>query len=320
MKEIKAAFSFVGFLCGYAVASVIYFQSFVYNQDHSLGVLIMILLFAAFSGILLALGLVQLSLFPERIWKIVTYGITTGVILFFALFATEDMLSRKRSIAESDASSFSRLQGHCGVYLGRALAHFYHQSWDPTLENSLREYEIESNCRQRHFLEIQKLDSLQCNGLADKVGCEVHFMEEFGKLGFWSVADRRMFFQILKGIWAENHGLAGVTVIPPASWQQFLITDHRLDLARTGILGIFGLKENMSPRFIYLKDREDLEQLQQTGTILDEFKKMDLITPNTADEATREQYQNTIEDIEQQLAKIDDLKQEVDLFRQKYDK
>lgn len=280
-------------------------------------VILVLLILASLSGISLATGLSELSLFSDQKWKLGAYGATIGLMIFFALFSAEDILSHKRAFAETTPPDFSRMGGHCGVYLGRALVHFYRMDWDPTIENVMHEYATESECRQRHFLEIQKLESAQCHGLADQVGCSIHFMQQFAKNGFWNVSDRKMFFNSIRQFWAEKHLPGSEAKIDPAIWEQYLITDHQLESSRTGILGMLGMRENLSPRYIYLKDQEDLEHLITTRTIVEEFLKMNLTDLEYEDEATREQYENTVDQIEDELKRIDELKREIEVFRQK---
>ena len=309
---------FVLFFVGFFSASVWRFCHVVYPARHQAIENLPLLAIAIFSGIALAQGLSLLNLFATQAWKKFVYGGVMGVVLFFALFATEDLLSNKKLYTHPNSQSFSQIKGHCGVYTGRALQKIYRFSWDPGLASLLADFDVSNQCRIHRFMELSKRGQLDCRTGEDPVQCLTRWMPVFAERGYWNGDAREMFYQQVQDRYQTSKIQGDGAKISNDSLIEYALKDYELEMARPSILKQAGLEEEFSDDYMVAKQSDDLENVVLTKKI---FEAITAIAQNEISGALERplisKYKETLKEVNFKTEKIPELEKDLNELKKR---
>jgi len=293
------------FFVGFFAAETLRFDRFIYREDHSFGLVALLILIAAVSGAALAIGLAALDLFPKTTWKKITYGSGLGIVFFFVIFGAEDLMSYERLYSDPNPASFSEVKGHCGIYAGRALLEVMHWDWNPSLRSILDDFKITNRCRIQHFLRLSKEKQLGCGPAEDPVRCRVRWMEIFAQRGYWNAETRRMFLNEMRSFGQ----------VPADSMIAYALKDYELDTARPGILKQAGLDEQLTDPYLYYKQAEELENVNLTKEVFDSVASM--LSSGSDEDPMVLKFRDAQREVALKVGKIPEMQKDLDELKQR---
>ena len=263
MRKIAGISLVFLFIAGFFAASVFRFEHFILEGNHSRTILGPLVLLSLFSGIALFAGLKALHLIQQQLWTIAMYGAVTGLLVFNLLFGVEDVLSARGLYHHPVSAQFNSLRGHCGVYSGRALIQFYLKSLNPSVKNSISDFEISTRCLISHYQEVEKLRALDCDPSETPAQCHFRWMKVFAEKGYWSEGVRRLFLEQMKNLSKDN-------LITDESLVEYVVQDQDLLSANPPLLKQVGLEDDLTDLSIFLRQSEEYDNLVISKSIADD--------------------------------------------------
>lgn len=291
------------FITGFFLDEALRFTWWIYNANHSAGVILILASVAAFSGVVLFAALHHLGLFVRSAAKLALLGAVSGPLIFGSLFYLEDIYSDKMLNVAATPQSFSELRGHCGKCIGRAILKYYYLEWTPTVQNSLKDFQMANNCRNSHFIALEKAKGLSCQAGEDEIQCRLKWMDGFAKNGFWNPSARKLFFKQVFHIWDNPNTTEGSAQVKVESLLNFLIKDHELEENAQPIWRQAGILEQFSDEFHYEKAREEVENLMITKVVLEEAAKIYRANDSASDLEALQKYKEIENEIKLFLKK-----------------
>ncbi|NDG83407.1 MAG: hypothetical protein EBX52_00025 [Proteobacteria bacterium] len=145
---------------------------------------------------------------------------------YFGVSALEDHLSENRLDRADSISSFRGLTDHCGLHAGRAVIRLFDSLFMSETYASLREYRIDTECRLRHFIRLEKANRLGCTDEEGAIRCRIRWMGAFSEKGFWNYDARNYFFEDVMRLWRADHQDEALVA--------FVLEDQRLQMSLMG--------------------------------------------------------------------------------------
>jgi hypothetical protein len=267
MKTTPALFSFLGFLFSFLAALTARFYHSIYLNQESLGYFLVLLFFLVLGAYFLGLTCKYLSTRTQSAPIIFGVGFIALFPIFLILCKIESTLSQNLLLSETASSTFAEINGHCGVYAGRAILRVYDRNLRGNISGALRDYEIGNQCRLKHFSLLESENLLRCSPQENKIDCSVRWMNAFTEKGLWNYKSRLFFYEKVAAL-AEsvNH--------KEESMLNYALKDQELEMSRQSLLKQVGLDESGSNPPQAFLDAEELQHLELTLQVLNKVQEM----------------------------------------------
>ena len=303
MKTTPALFTFIGFLFSFLGALTARFYHSIYLNQESLGYFCVLLILLVFGAFFLGLTCKHLSPRAQSAHSIFVLGFLAFFPLFMILCKVESTLSQNLLMSETTINAFSEINGHCGVYAGRAILKVYDRNFRSNISGALRDYEIGNQCRLKHFSLLESENLLRCSPLENKIDCSVRWMNAFAEKGFWNYKSRLFFYEKMVAL-AEgvNH--------KEESMLNYALKDQELEMSRQSLLKQVGLDEGGSNPPQSFSDAEELQHLELT---LQVFNKVQEMTKDLKGRPSPQllRFRDLYPEIQQKKNRLEELKKSV---------
>jgi len=262
MRTTEAFFSFLAFLICFLGALTARFYHAVYLDRESSSYFFMLVILLILSSIFMGMTARNLSVRKRNHRWAAFLGFTLVAPLFLGISKFETVMSQNLLSSQSDPSYFPDINGHCGVYAGRALIRAFDLNFKSPAEVAFKNFEMGMRCRLRHFVFLEKEKKLGCKDGEREIECRIRWMQSFSEKGYWNFQTRKFFFENVREQWELNRKDEDLV--------NYALKDQELEMSRQGILKQVGLDEGVSVQPMLISQRDELSHLELTIKIFDQ--------------------------------------------------
>lgn len=302
MNPIKSIFAFLTFLAIFCSALALRYHSMTFQKSLDSAESWPLYTVLLLSGIALGFSFHFLKVKAHSTFMYVAAGIGCALLVFTAVSAAEDEMSDSRFLMHTKPSFFGVLDDHCGVYAGRTLLKIFHLSALDTQIGMIKEFELNSTCRLRHFSYLAHQNPGVCNVGEDAIACRIRWMGAFSDHGIWNYQSRKFFFNEVMNAWPNSKNEESLVA--------YVAKNQDLESGRQSLLKQAGVEEEFSDHFLILQQRDLLDNLRLTQKIFAE------VTPKLTEVKNNPppyllKFKDMLEEVMPKLEKIPELEKDL---------
>lgn len=232
----------------------------------------------------------------------VAIGLVSVFIAFAAVSAVEDEMSDARFFQRTKPAYFGILDDHCGVYAGRTLLKIFHLNMLNPQMGLIREFEMNSTCRLRHFAFLEHQNPGVCEIGEDAIACRTRWMGIFSEHGIWNYQSRKFFLTEVLKLWPASKIEENLVA--------FVARDQDLESGRQSLLRQAGIEEEFADHFLIFQQWDSLENLRLTQKVFAQVSPL-LVEVKKNPPPYLLKFKDMLEEVMPKLEKIPELEKDL---------